>query len=445
MKIDYCDFFYSIYIRKGGFYMIQSIYNNLVSCYSPKRTGASNNTHKRSELRRVYNRMVKVNKNSPLYRLNMSDDSQIFAIGLKESSMELNNVLSSFVQSKGNVFDAIQAKSSNPEIASVNLTGNRKSNLPDEFLLEVESLAKPQINSSIQVPKVGSRPKSGSYSFIAKIEDEQFEFQFNLNSDNTNQEILTKLANFINKSKVGLTASTHEIDSSYIEFHITSKRTGKIGEPLFELWDTNSPEGQLGLVEYYGLNNTIQESANAQFSINGEQREASKNQFVLNRCLEVNFTTQTEQPVSINYIPDSDKIFSSIKKFTDTYNHLVQLADDYPSNQGMSKKLVRELKGVMLPYRNNLESCGIEWTDSNKLEIDESLAKQAIEDGDMQELFSNSTALVATLLKKASYITINPIHYIDKTLITYPNFNKPGTNRPYISSLYTGLLFNYYC
>lgn len=111
----------------------------------------------------------------------------------------------------------------------------------------------------------------------------------------------------------------------------------------------------------------------------------------------------------------------------------------------MSKKLVRELKGVMLPYRNNLESCGIEWTDSNKLEIDESLAKQAIEDGDMQELFSNSTALVATLLKKASYITINPIHYIDKTLITYPNFNKPGTNRPYISSLYTGLLFNYYC
>ncbi|MSS62836.1 hypothetical protein [Velocimicrobium porci] len=425
--------------------MIQAVYNHLLTCYSPKQTAASNNTHKRSELRRIYNHIIKVNKNAPLYRISMSDDSQLFAIGLKEASMELNNVLSSFIQPDNNPFDAINAHSSNPEIASVSLLNDDTENLPESFTLEIANLAKSQINSSIEVPIKGYRPKSGSYRFIAKIDDEQYEFQFKATPDDDNQKILANLSDLINKADIGLSSFIHEVDSSHIELHITSNETGDWGEKLFELRDTDSPANQIGLVEYYGLNNIVQNSSNASFSINGEKKEATNNQLILNRCLKLNLSAPTDEPVKIGYIPDSKKILSSVEQFTDTYNHIIQLAREYPSHQGMSRKLIQEIKHSLTPFKNDLESCGIEWNEKNQLTIDKSLARQAIEEGDMQKLFSKASSLVSSLMKKSAYITINPIDYVDKTLITYPNFQKPGINHPYASSIYGGLLFNYYC
>lgn len=424
--------------------MIQAVYNHLLACYTPRQT-AINNTHKRSELRRLYNHMVKVNKNSPLYQINMSEDNQLFAIGLKEASMELNDVLSSFVKPEDNAFHAINAHSSNPAAATVSLLNDNTDNLPDAFTLEIKNLAKPQINSSIEVPKKGYRPKSGNYSFITDVQGEQYEFQFKLGADDNNQIILTKLSQFLNKSNVGLSSSVYEVDSSHIELRITSNQTGVVGEKLFELRDTDSPEGQIGLVEYYGLNNIIQNSSNAHFTINTEPKESISNQLILNRCLKLNFSAPTDEPIEIGYIPDSEKILSSVKQFVDTYNHMIQLAKDYPSRQGMSRKLIYEIKGTLAPYRNDLESCGIEWNDKNELTIDESLAKQAIEENDLQNLFSSASSLISNLMKRSAYITINPINYVDKTLITYTNFQKPGVNHPYAVSIYSGLLFNYYC
>lgn len=45
---------------------------------------------------------------------------------------------------------------------------------------------------------------------------------------------------------------------------------------------------------------------------------------------------------------------------------------------------------------------------------------------------------------KAYEIKINPMEYIDKLMGTYPDFSKPSEGFSYITSLYSGLIFNYY-
>ena len=425
--------------------MIQSVYNHLMPQIMPKPISAANNTHKKSELRSLYTHIVNMNKRSPLYKVSLSDDSQLFAISLKESSMTLNEVLSQISKPENSPFDAVKAASNQPEQVAANIISEDTSNLPEAFTLELEELAKPQINHSRIISKDGGRPRSGSYSFVVEVEENRYEFQFNIKPDSNNEEILQKLAKFMNKSNIGLKAAVKKVDRDNIMFSITSKATGDIGEPIFTLKDTNAPSHQTGLVEYYGLDRTVQDADNAYFLLNGEKNHALTNHLVLNHSLQLDFYEATEETVEISYLPDADKILPHIKRFADAYNDIIQLAKDYPSNQGHSAKLIREMRFSLRPFRNELESCGLYFDKEQKLQIDESLARQAIEEGDMQELFSAEHGMTRSLAKKSSSITVNPMDYVDKKLIIYPNYSKQGVTYPYNATMYSGMLFNYYC
>ena len=50
------------------------------------------------------------------------------------------------------------------------------------------------------------------------------------------------------------------------------------------------------------------------------------------------------------------------------------------------------------------------------------------------------------LLRKSNQISINPMQYVDQTIVAYKNPN-PGRNyaNPYVSSAYSGMIFNGYC
>ena len=72
---------------------LDSVYNHYLSSYSPRTT--QYDTHKKSELRRIYNSIVKLNKESPLYMLDASRESRQFAVGLKEGARSLHNTIAS--------------------------------------------------------------------------------------------------------------------------------------------------------------------------------------------------------------------------------------------------------------------------------------------------------------------------------------------------------------
>ena len=63
--------------------VIDSAYQYYLSTYAG--SGMSRyDTHKKSQLRAVYNNIVKVNKDSPLYKINFTRDTGRFAIDIEE-------------------------------------------------------------------------------------------------------------------------------------------------------------------------------------------------------------------------------------------------------------------------------------------------------------------------------------------------------------------------
>ena len=70
------------YIHMEVIALIGSVYNHYLSTYGNKELTKSD-VHKKSELRGVYNAIVKMNKNSPLYKVNSSKNLQKYAIDFK--------------------------------------------------------------------------------------------------------------------------------------------------------------------------------------------------------------------------------------------------------------------------------------------------------------------------------------------------------------------------
>lgn len=421
--------------------MIQPVYNYLLTSYMPK-SQASNRTHKPSELRRLYNHMVKLNQKSPLYKINLSTDTQAFALSLKETAMTLNQIMADL----DTAFSYTQAVSDQPESAQATVLKDNRDTLPDSFQLQVRSLASPQVNTTSFVPAVqlSKAPVSGDYSFTIQEESSTYEFQFHIREHSKNQDILSKLSDFINRSKVGVKSSFLQ-KGDLVALRLESEDTGNTGEPVFTIQDTKSPAGAPGLASFYHMNNITTPSANAAYTIDGKEYSGLTNSFVLNRSLQIDLTGVSDQPVSISYGPDTDKTLSRLEQFKDTFNYTLQLARNFGAKQPTANRVISELKAAVIPYLSELESVGFSLSEDGSLQIDTALAAAAIDSHEMEPVFSKEKGLIHDLISKTNYITINPMDYVDKLLVTYPNLSRPSVSHPYASSVYSGLLFNYYC
>lgn len=63
----------------------------------------------------------------------------------------------------------------------------------------------------------------------------------------------------------------------------------------------------------------------------------------------------------------------------------------------------------------------------------------------LKTLFEEPDGLFAKLSHKMSDISLNPVDYVDKVIVTYPNTAKPGFTNPYLTSIYSGMMFSSYC
>ena len=96
---------------------IDAAYNYFMTTYGDN-IGNRYESHKKSELRDTYNKIVKANKDSPLYKIKDSEDMGQFAIDIKEhaNSMALSvSNLSSAGEGISSVLDKRIASSSQPD------------------------------------------------------------------------------------------------------------------------------------------------------------------------------------------------------------------------------------------------------------------------------------------------------------------------------------------
>ncbi|WP_310601905.1 hypothetical protein [Anaerosporobacter sp.] len=425
--------------------MITSTYNYLATNYESQRP-IRYTSHKTSELKKIYNNIVRISKQSPLYLLDISLERQTYALNVKDAAMSLHTLLDNFSNNDDNsIFNEKKAVSSNEKAVSSTIVSSNEPTLPTDFDIQVLRLATPQQNVSNEFRPNTQQLQSGTYQFSIDVEDSTYDFRHTIASGSTHKDTIEQLCKQINNSQIGIHAFKYtNPDSKQLRMVLESESTGNSGSPIFTLQDDVYVGGR-GIVEYFNLNQINSPSTSAKFQINGKTKESLSNQFTFNKSLTVSLHATTDSPVHISYAPNSDKIVKELETITDSYNHLLSLASNHSSDQRRANKLIYELDSIAYHYANDLESCGITREESGELSLDSFIALQAATDGTIKDLFTNPDKITADLLDQTNQVTINPMDYLDQKICTYPNYGSQHYPNPYITSIYSGMLFNYYC
>lgn len=432
---------------------LSQVYNHYLTEYAPK-TNSPLDTHKKSDLRNIYNSIVKMNKESPLYILDKSEASKAYAVGLKESARTFRNsvMATRSTLDEDGVLDQKKAYSSHPEIASahfIGLPGENSTATAPTFRLEVAELARNQVNLGNPLPsdEILDLP-AGSYSFDVSIKDVSYEFQFELHEEDTNSDIQNRLQRLISNANIGLEASLVEDDEGNCALKLESVATGVPSdkETLFEISDDNTSKTK-GIVDYLGLDRVTQPPSNALFEINGIERSASSNTFTVEKVYEVTLNAPSSEPgisTEIGLKNDVDSLSENIHSLAESYNRFLDDASANPGSHSKSSQLVNEIGYITRHYAGRLDALGLSFSADGHMSVDDEQLKSAASEPDNSEAFSPVKDFANSMLRKSNQISLNPMQYVNKTIVAYKN---PGKNypSPYITSAYSGMLFNNYC
>ena len=430
-----------------------SIIDNAYTYYLTKygqRSGSRYDAHKKSELRNVYNQIVKLNKESPLYKFRNRGDVTKLAIDIKESAQHVRNVVAS-LSGSDDIMQALQrrsAVSSQEDIVTARYIGEDD---PDkevsDFKIEVRQLAKPQVNIGNFLYRNRKDLPPGTYSFDLMNSSAGYEFQFNVNPDDTNYSVQNKLANLITNAGIGLHASILEDEAGRSALRIESTQTG-LGENSDHLFDIHvgfHPNSELALSRL-GIDQISQEAQNSFFLLNGMPRSSYSNTFTVNNEFELSLKgiSPEDEPAVIGFKPDSQAVVENIRSLTDAYNSILLTAEKYTDTQGDSPKLRYQIGSAAEIHRDALSSIGLERGADGLFTIDEDTLTQVIESEHPSERLAVLNDFKRVLDSKASMAVLNPMEYVNKVIVTYKN---PGKNftAPYASSLYSGMMMDQIC
>lgn len=428
--------------------VMNSVYNNYLTTYSPKSL-TRYDTHKKSELRNVYNSIVKINKEAPWYLPITSKSTQQYAVDIKENARELHNTIAHLGGLEENgLLSKKSAYSTNAEIATVHYVGTaaQENELP-QLRMEVQTLASAQENMGLFLANEKVELPADTYSFDISINDMNYEFQFAIGEDETNKEVQERLVRLINNSGIGIRAALTESEEQ-TSLRLTSETTGLPSgkDRIFTISDNHTSKTS-GTVAYFGLDYISHNATDANFLINDEQHSSSANHFTIGKLYEVELkgTCPEGQSIEIGLKPDVESVTDNITHLIGGYNSFVKAASNYLESQSRSKKLVQEMQGIASLYKPTMESMGLNLQKDGTMTVDDTKLKQAAsESEDIAQTFDYIKDFSNMLLRKTNQVSLNPMDYVDRTIVAYKNPNRSYTS-PYSTSAYTGMMFNGYC
>lgn len=431
--------------------IIDNVYNHYLTTYAPKSTDSKYDTHKKSELRGIYNSMLKLNKDAPLYILDSSKDSREFVVGLKENARQLRNTIASLGGLEDDeLFNKKAAYSTDEDMVSASFIGDIDSDDAPSFNIEVTSLAEGQTNLGYALDSNASVSlPTDTYSFDININDLNYEFQFNVREGDTNKDIQERLARLITNADVGIEADVLENGKGSSALRLSSSTSGlKAGrQTIFDVSENNSSKSS-GSVEYLGIDYISKQPSNAEFLLNGEARSASSNHFTIDKQYELTLKgvhRYEGHSAEVGVKDDLDSITENVSNLLSGYNNFIKVASEYREGHPASSRLLGEMDRLVSYYKEDLESLGLNASQDGKVELNEKNFKSALVAGDdYSSSLSTIKDFASSVLRKANQISLNPMEYVDKTVVAYKN---PGHNftAPYVSSNYSGMLFNSYC
>ena len=431
--------------------IMNTIYNHYMTTYSPKKSDVRLDSHNKSELKNICSKIMKLNKEAPLYLYDRSERTTSFALSLKEDTRQLQRtILNTAGNEENDLFKNKVAFSTDNDVVSVKYIGDNDSvyGKRDSYEVEVSNLASSQINVGYSMPNQEKSLKPGTYAFDVSYNNVAYEFQFTVNDEDTNIDVQNKLARLFNHANIGLNATVTDDTENSSSLRIESVQTGDgnpPGTPLFHIHNSSN-NANIDVVDLLGIDYVARNASDAHFTINGQEYSTSSNQFTIDKAFEMTIkgvSSDSGEPTIIGLKTNIDSLKDNIYNLIGGYNTFLQATEEYKSLTS-SNKLNFETKSVAKLYRNELDAIGINITENGSLSIDDSLLTQTAESEDAYDLLSPLKEFSSSLFSKGDEISRDPLNYANQRIVAYKNPGK-SFNSPYATSNYSGLLFNYYC
>lgn len=425
--------------------MISSVYSYYLSQYGNK-SNSKYDSHTRTQLKNTYSKVVKINSQTPVYKLDLSTVAQKYAIDLKEHARALENITEDLSDgADGTMTFKKSAVSSNASAVNASYITDFGAASDDEsFDINVKQLACSQLNTGNYLQPRSKHIKPGEYSFDLSINDVIYEFQFKVDNSETTNNIQNKIARLINRSNIGLTANIKEDSLGNTAINIESESTGINGTtPVIFSIKSDDANNQL-LIDTLGLDRVTQYPSNAIFDVDGDERSSMSNSITINKAYDVKLSKVTEEPVTISLKADADSIVESLNELVAGYNNLISVTNDENNNhfQG-TEKLQNEIASIARSYKKQLADSGLSLNKDGTISADKEVIINADNKDALSHIYESLNSFKNSIKEKAEDIALNPMDYVNNKIIAYKNPLRSFPD-PYNLSAYTGMMFNGY-
>lgn len=425
--------------------MISSVYSYYLSQYGNK-SNSKYDSHTRTQLKNTYSKVVKINSQTPVYKLDLSTAAQKYAIDLKEHARALENITEDLSDgADGTMTFKKSAVSSNASAVNASYITDFGAASDDEsFDINVKQLACSQLNTGNYLQPRSKHIKPGEYSFDLSINDVIYEFQFKVDNSETTNNIQNKIARLINRSNIGLTANIKEDSLGNTAINIESESTGINGTTPVIFSIKSDDANNQPLIDTLGLDRVTQYPANAIFDVDGDERSSMSNSITINKAYDVKLSKVTEEPVTISLKADADSIVESLNELVAGYNNLISVTNDENNNhfQG-TEKLQNEIASIARSYKKQLADSGLSLNKDGTISADKEVIINADNKDALSHIYESLNSFKNSIKEKAENIALNPMDYVNNKIIAYKNplMSFPD---PYNLSAYTGMMFNGY-
>lgn len=425
--------------------MISSVYSYYLSQYGNK-SNSKYDSHTRTQLKNTYSKVVKINSQTPVYKLDLSTAAQKYAIDLKEHARALENITEDLSDgADGTMTFKKSAVSSNASAVNASYITDFGAASDDEsFDINVKQLACSQLNTGNYLQPRSKHIKPGEYSFDLSINDVIYEFQFKVDNSETTNNIQNKIARLINRSNIGLTANIKEDSLGNTAINIESESTGINGTTLVIFSIKSDDANNQLLIDTLGLDRVTQYPSNAIFDVDGDERSSMSNSITINKAYDVKLSKVTEEPVTISLKADADSIVESLNELVAGYNNLISVTNDENNNhfQG-TEKLQNEIASIARSYKKQLADSGLSLNKDGTISADKEVIINADNKDALSHIYESLNSFKNSIKEKAEDIALNPMDYVNNKIIAYKNPLRSFPD-PYNLSAYTGMMFNGY-
>ena len=425
--------------------MISSVYSYYLSQYGNK-SNSKYDSHTRTQLKNTYSKVVKINSQTPVYKLDLSTAAQKYAIDLKEHARALENITEDLSDgADGTMTFKKSAVSSNASAVNASYITDFGAASDDEsFDINVKQLACSQLNTGNYLQPRSKHIKPGEYSFDLSINDVIYEFQFKVDNSETTNNIQNKIARLINRSNIGLTANIKEDSLGNTAINIESESTGINGTTPVIFSIKSDDANNQPLIDTLALDRVTQYPANAIFDVDGDERSSMSNSITINKAYDVKLSKVTEEPVTISLKADADSIVESLNELVAGYNNLISVTNDENNNhfQG-TEKLQNEIASIARSYKKQLADSGLSLNKDGTISADKEVIINADNKDALSHIYESLNSFKNSIKEKAENIALNPMDYVNNKIIAYKNPLRSFPD-PYNLSAYTGMMFNGY-